>query len=507
MKSIFGQPRGLATLFFTEMWERFTYYGMRSILILFLVGAASDGGLGVDDRTASSIYGLYIAGTYVFSLFGGWIADRLIGAQRAVFVGGVFILCGNTLLALGNVRVFFVGLLVIVLGVGLLKPNISAMVADLYPEGGSRRDAGFSVFYMGISVGAVLGSLLVPLCAARFGWRSGFALPVIGMLFGLVQFLLTRRWLGSSGLTVARRQDNGPALRRGVRAELLQERRPGYLQGLRSWWPVIVFALVVTTLVSLSVNGWLLLDPVVLSSAASWVMALFAAAYFTYLLGFAGLGKDERKRVYVMIALFVAYATFYAGFEQGGASLNLFAERYTDRDVLGWHMPAGVLQATTALVTILFAPVFAVLWIYLGRRGKDLSAPAKFAVGLILLSAGFLVMFVASQYVVGGEKVLPTWLIVTYFLQECGDLCLSPVGLSSMTKLAPPRFVGQVMGVWFLSLAIGNNLAGQLSREYDASDLHSLPALFAKIFWVGLIGAGVMMVLTPVLKRFMAGVK
>jgi len=495
LKSIFGQPRGLATLFFTEMWERFTYYGMRSILILFLVGAASDGGLGLDDRTASSIYGLYIAGTYVFSLFGGWIADRLVGAQRAVFTGGVFILCGNALLALGNVQVFFVGLLVIVLGVGLLKPNISAMVAELYPEGGSRRDAGFSVFYMGISVGAVLGSLLVPLCAARFGWRSGFALPVIGMLFGLAQFMLTRRWLGSSGLAAAGRQGAGPAL------------RPGVLPGLRSWLPVILFVSAVTIVVLLSVGGRLVLDPVVLSSAASWVMALFAAAYFTYLLAFAGLGRDERKRVYVMIALFAAYATFYAGFEQGGASLNLFAERYTDRDILGWHMPAGVLQATTALVTILFAPVFAALWLFLGRRGKDLSAPAKFAVGLALLSAGFLVMFVASQYGVGGEKVLPTWLIVTYFLQECGDLCLSPVGLSSMTKLAPPRFVGQVMGVWFLSLAIGNNLAGQLSREYDAGDLHSLPALFAKIFWVGLIGAVIMLIFTPVLKRLTAGVK
>jgi proton-dependent oligopeptide transporter, POT family len=482
-RTILGQPAGLATLFFTEMWERFTYYGMRAILILFLVGAVGEGGLALDDKTASSIYGLYIAATYVFSLLGGWIADRLLGAQRAVISGGVFILVGNALLTVGSVRCFFIGLLVIVLGVGLLKPNISAMVANLYPEGGSRRDAGFTVFYMGISVGALLGSLLIPLCAARYGWRWGFALPVVGMLLGLTQFMLTRKWLGASGLMVTERT------------------------GSTSWLPVGLFIGIVVMMVGLLVTGRLVIDPVAVSAAASWVMAFLAAAYFVYLLLFAGLGKDERKRVYVMIALFIAYATFYAGFEQGGASMNLFAERYTDRIVFGWHMPAGVLQGTTALVTILFAPVFAAIWTFLGRRGRDLSPPLKFAGGLALLGAGFLVMFIASQFVVGGQKVLPTWLLLTYFLQECGDLCLSPVGLSSMTKLAPPRFVGQVMGLWFLALALGNNVAGQLSIEYDANNLHSLPGLFIKIFWWAMIGSVAMFLLSPVLKRLMAGVK
>jgi POT family proton-dependent oligopeptide transporter len=194
---------------------------------------------------------------------------------------------------------------------------------------------------------------------------------------------------------------------------------------------------------------------------------------------------------------------FFAGFEQGGASLNLFAERYTDRNVFGWNMPAGVLQGTTALVTIVFAPVFAALWLFLGRRGKDLSAPAKFAAGLALLGVGFIVMFFASRYVLLGQRVRPTWLLAAYFLLECGDLCLSPVGLSSMTQLAPPRFVGQIMGVWFFALAIGNNLAGQLSGEYDASNLASLPALFLKISGWGLIGAAIMLILTPRLRRLM----
>jgi len=480
---LFGQPRGLATLFLTEMWERFSYYGMRAILILYVVAAVGAGGFGLDDHVASAIYGLYIAATYVFALFGGWMADRLLGAQRAVIAGAILIMIGNALLAIGHVQTFFLGLLVIVLGVGLLKPNISVMVGALYPEGGARRDAGFSIFYVGISVGALLGSLLVPLTAARFGWRWGFALPVVGMLFGLTQFLLTRRWLGSRG------------------------HHASVPRSWRAWLPVFALVGVVSALALLALRGALTIDPIALASAASWGIGLFAVAYFLYLLLFAGLTREERRRVYVMAALFAAYAIFFAGFEQGGASLNLFAERYTDRRILGWEMPAGVLQGATAFYTILLAPAFAALWLALGRRGRDLAPSGKFAAGLVLLAAGYLVLYVASGYVLAGVKVLPTWLLGAYLLQECGDLCLSPVGLSSMTKLAPPRFAGQVMGVWFLALALGNNMAGQLSGEYDARDLSSLPALFLKIALGALGAAAVMALLTPAMKRLMGGVQ
>jgi POT family proton-dependent oligopeptide transporter len=479
---LFGQPRGLATLFLTEMWERFSYYGMRSILILYVVAAVSGGGFGLDDRTASAIYGLYIAATYVFALFGGWIGDRLLGAQRAIIAGGSLIAVGNALLVVAGTRFFFLGLAVIVLGVGLLKPNISVLVAELYLDGGAPRDAGFSIFYVGISVGALLGSLLVPLCAARFGWRWGFVLPVVGMILGLAQFMMTRKWLGQSG-----RRATSPE--RG------------------SWLPVIVFLAVVSLLALLAFTGQLVLNPIQIAAGASWVIALCAAAFFGYLIVFARLDKTERRRVYVMAALFAAYAAFYAGFEQGGASLNLFAERYTNRHIFGWILPAGVLQGTTALVTILFAPLFAALWIALGRRGRNPTPPVKFAVGLALLGLGYIVMFFASRYVVGGVQVSPMWLLVTYFLQECGDLCLSPVGLSSMTKLAPTRFVGQVMGLWFLALALGNNLAGQLSGEYDAANLSSLPGLFLKICGWSLASAAVMVLLTPLIKRLMGGVR
>ena len=478
---LLGHPRGLATLFFTEMWERFTYYGMRAILVLFLVGAVSGGGLGLDDKTANAIYGLYISGTYLLSLFGGWIADRLIGQQRSVFAGGVLIMLGNACLAVGDPRLFFVGLIVIVLGVGLLKPNISAIVAQLYPEGGSRRDAGFSIFYMGINVGATLGSFFVPIVADRLGWNAGFALPAIGMLFGLIQFQLTKHYLHGAG------------------SEALGERA--------SWWPVIVFVVLVGAVTMLAITGQLKLDPVAISKGANWVLVALAAAYFAYLLLFAGLEREERSRVWVMIALFTGCAMFWAGFEQAGASFNLFADRHTDRNIFGWDMPAGVLQAVNPALIIIFAAGFAAIWVTLGKRNLDPSSPAKFGLGLILMGVGFLVMYGAAGYVVQGEKVLPTWLLLTYLLHTFGELCLSPVGLSSMTKLAPARFVGQVMGVWFLATAVGNNLAGQFAGEIDPDNLPAMPGEFLDLFWWGFLAGAVMLALTPFIKRLMAGVK
>jgi proton-dependent oligopeptide transporter, POT family len=481
-QTLFGQPRGLATLFLTEMWERFTYYGMRAVLILFMVAAVSQGGLGLDDKTSSSIYGLYLGSTYLLGLLGGWIADRLIGAQRAVVSGGVFIAVGNALLALGNTAIFFIGLIVVAMGVGLLKPNVSALVAALYPEGGSRRDAGFSFFYMGINLGAFLGSLGVPIFAAAFGWRFGFALPALGMALGVTQFLLTRRYLGSAGLVLA-------------------DHKRG------SWVPVIAILAVVAASVLLTLTGTVRLDAVLLAASASWAYAVLGVAYFAYLLFFAGLSNVERKRALVMVALFAASVTFWAGYEQQGSSFNLFAERYTDRHIFGWVVPAGVLQAVNPFFVISFAPLFAWLWITLGKRGRDLPAATKFGFGLIFLGLGFLVMYFASRHVLAGALVLPTWLVCTYFLHTCGELCLSPVGLSYMSKLAPPRFVGQVMGMWFLSMALGGNLAGQLSGRYDSSHLESLPGLFISIFWYGLIAGSVMLLLTPFVKRMMAGVR
>jgi len=480
-RTILGQPFGLATLFLTEMWERFTYYGIQAILILYMVAAGPKGGLGLDDRTSSSIYGLFLGSTYLLGLFGGWIADRLLGAQRAVIAGGILIAAGSALLAIGNEETFFLGLLVNAMGVGLLKPNVSAIVASLYPEGGARRDAGFSIFYIGINIGSAIGSFFVPLAVAVFGWHFGFGLPALFMAVGVAQFLWTRSYLGPAGL------------------------KPAH-EGRGSWTPVVIFLAAVAVIVVLTLTRTVRLDAAALASAASWGYGLLALLYFVYLLFFAGLAAAERRRALVMVALFIASVLFWAGYYQQGGSFNLFAERYTDRHILGWEMPAGVLQAVNPFFVITLAGAFAALWIALGKRGRDPLASAKFGLALVLLGLGFLVMYFAAQHVLAGKLVLPTWLVLTYFLHTCGELCLSPVGLSYMSKLAPSRFVGQAMGVWFLSLALGGNLAGQLTGQYDASHLESLPALFLRIFWYGLIAGTAMLLLTPFVRRNMAGV-
>ena len=332
-RTVFGQPLGLATLFLTEMWERFTYYGMRALLILFMAGAIAKGGLGIADTSASAIYGLYLGSTYLLGLAGGWMADRLLGAQRAVIAGGCLITAGNVLLAVGNTAVFFIGLLVIAMGVGLLKPNVSALVATLYPEGGARRDAGFSIFYMGINFGAFIGSLAVPLFAQWYGWRWGFFLPAVGMALGVAQFLWTRGRLGPAGLEPAHAE-------RG------------------SWTGVILLLAAVGVIVALLASGALHFNAVAASAFATWAYAVLALAYFGYLLFFAGLTPLERNRTLVMAALFAASVMFWAGYEQQGASFNLFAERYTDRHVLGWNMPAGVLQAVNPFFVISLAGAF-----------------------------------------------------------------------------------------------------------------------------------------------------
>ena len=486
--TILGHPIGLATLFLTEMGERFTYYGMRAILILFLVSAVATGGLGIDDKTASAIYGLYISGTYLLSLYGGWIADRLIGAQRAVWAGGILIFVGNTLLAIGSAQIFFLGLVVIVFGVGLLKPNISAIVAQIYPEGGSRRDAGFSIFYMGINLGAYLGSMIVPAMAAAYGWRAGFGASAVGMLVALLFFATMRRYLGTAGVLPGSGQTAAGSNR-------------------VAWGAVIAITTILAGVCIAAILGHLPVDAVKLLDGSFWVMVVFTVGYFGYLLFFAGLDRAEQKRVLVMIALFVACAVFWAGFEQTGASLTLFAERYTDRHIFGWEISAGMLQNINPFFIIVFSPVFAAIWVNLGRRNMDLSAPAKFALGLILMGVGFVVMYFAAQYVVQGEQVLPTWLIITYMFHTWGELCLSPVGLSSMSKLAPQRFVGQALGVWFLATAIGNNLAGQISGEFDKDNVAAMPQQFLDIVWLGFIAGAVMLLITPFAKRLMGGVK
>ena len=489
--TFFGHPRGLATLFFTEMWERFTYYGMRAVLVLFLVAAVAGGGFGIDDKTATAIYGLYTAGVYLAALPGGWIADRLIGAQRAVLLGGLAITLGNTLLAVSaSPRGFYIGLVVIVLGVGMLKPNVSAIVAGLYPEGGARLDAGFTVFYIGINVGGALGPFVTGLAQVYFGLRAGFAAAAFFMAVGVVQFYLTRKHLGTAGAFVAAGGVRGAGIAR---------------QWLYLWVAVGLSSLLLAAVVF----GWIQVNPVSLAQAVSYLIAAMVVLYFLYYFTLAGLTAEERKRGVVLVVLFVGSVLFWSGYEQAGSSLNLFAERYTDRAV-GWlHfvIPSGWFQSLNSAFIILFAPFFAWGWIALARHNLNPSAPAKFALGVMLMGSGFLVMAAAAAIVASGSKVLPYWLILTYLLHTFGELCLSPVGLSYYTKLTPKRFVGQMMGMWFLSLSLGNLVAGLIAGEFDANNVAAMPAQYMHIvyFAVGL-GAALLVLSHPV-KKLMGNVQ
>ena len=483
-----GQPRGLATLFFTEMWERFTYYGMRALLVLFLVDPLARGGFALDDRTATAIYGLYISATYIVCLPGGWIADRLIGAQRAVIYGGVLLMIGNAVLAVpGTPALFYTGLLLIVLGVGLLKPNISALVAQIYPEGGAARDAGFTIFYMGINLGAFIGPLVTAWLAQQYGWRAGFGSAAVGMAIGLVQFQLTRRHLGRVGLASHRApQDADP-------------RRDRVL--------LTVGAAVLVTLLVAALAGAIVVDPLSLARISVWVIVAMAGGYFAWLFLFAGLDHVEKKRAVVILVLFVACALFWSGFEQTGASLNLFADRYTDRLIDGWEVPAGWFQSVNPVFIIIFAPLFSMLWVALAARGLDPAAPAKFAFGLMLMGLGFLVMYGAAKIVAAGGMAGPSWLVMTYLLHTFGELCLSPVGLSTTTKLAPERFVGQMLGIWFLATSLGNLAAGLIAGEVADVGLAEMPAQFMGIAQFGL-GLGLLLLLfsRPV-KSLMGGIR
>ncbi len=476
------------------MWERFTYYGMRAVLVLFLVTRLSAGGFGLDDKAAVAIYGLYTAAVYLAGLPGGWIADRLIGAQRAVLLGGLAITLGNLLLALSATpRGFYLGLVVIVLGVGLLKPNVSAIVAGLYPEGGARLDAGFTIFYIGINVGAFLGPLVTGEAQVLYGARAGFAAAALFMAVGVLQFFLTRRHLGAAGAYVP----PAPEVAGAVAA-----RR-------RSWlllWTAVAAAALLLGAVSV---GLVAVDAVRLARIITYVIVSLAVLYFAYYFFIADLTLAERKRGVVLAVLFAGCALFFSGFEQAGSSLNLFAERYTDRTLGALHfvLPASWFQSLNSLFIFIFAPFFAWAWVALARRQLNPSAPAKFAIGVMLMGSGFLVMAAAASLVASGSKVLPYWLLMTYLLHTFGELCLSPVGLSYFTKLAPKRFVGQMMGMWFLAMSLGNLVASLIAGEFDAENLAAMPAQYLHIvyFSVGL-GAALLAISRPV-KRLMGGVQ
>jgi len=473
--TFFGHPRGLATLFFTEMWERFSYYGMRALLILFMTAAATgtNPGMELDVKTAAAIYGLYTFFVYLLSLPGGWVADQIWGQQKAVFVGGVIIAMGHFSMAVPMTETFFLGLILIVIGTGLLKPNVSTIVGELYPEGGAARDAGFSVYYMGINLGAFLGPLLCGYFGEQINWHYGFSLAGFGMILGLIQYRMGTKHLGSAG--TFRTEDSADVI--------AAKARTFYIITAVVIAACAAFGLMVS-------SGVIDLTLTQIAEGLGSSILIIVGLYFGYLIFFAGYGSAEKKRLGVILWLFVLAAIFWSGFEQAGSSLNLFAEQYADRDFGSWELPASWLQSVNSTFIIIFAPLFGSLWLALAKMQKHPHFLTKFGLGLLGLGGGF---FVVAWGAVNAEPgtVGITFLIVMYFLHTVGELCLSPVGMSSITKLAPEGRVGQMMGIWFVATALGNLFAGLVAG--DVGQL-GYDGLFAQVAWIS-AGAGLVALL------------
>ena len=482
-----GQPRGLTTLFFTELWERFSYYGMRALLTLFMVAPVAAGGLAYDNRKAGMIYGTYTMCVYMLSIPGGFLADNFLGARTSVLCGGIIIATGHFTLALQSEGTFYVGLVLIAVGTGLLKPNISSMVGSLYRPQDVRRDAGFSLFYMGINIGAFSAPLITGWLAQSdafkgvlrgwgfnpvHSWHWGFAAAGVGMTLGLVVYLRTAGRLAHVG-------------------------RPPAPDAPRPWGKlalVLLGAAILFALVRLSDT-----DP-----RFAWIRYGYVVLPVLAILWFGFQANLDSKRIAAVFVFSLAAIVFWAIFEQAGSTISLFGDQLTRNEILGWKFPSAWFQSVNSFFVMALAPVFAWLWVKLGERQP--SSPAKFTLGLVFLGLSFVLMVPAARLTVEG-KVSPLWIVGLFFLQTVGELLLSPVGLSTMTKLAPPKLLGLIMGIWFLAAALGNKLAGVLAGEFTATDGHALASFFLQqAAWVG-VAALALFACLPWVRKLMGGVK
>ena len=454
-------PKGLYTLFFTEMWERMSYSGMRGILVLFMTATILEGGLEIDAVSASAIYGIYSACVYLVALIGGWLADRHIGQQKAILYGGIVIMLGHFLLAFTNLQTFYLGLIFVVLGTGLLKPNISAIVGGLYEDDIEKKQSGFTIFYMSINIGSVLGFFICGYLGENVGWHYGFAAAGVGMALGLIQFLLTRKNLGSIG--------SAPSviLNKDTKAKELK-----IFNFLMVSFFIFIF---------LGLFGFIKFDPIPVANMLTVFILLIAVSYFLYLFTLGKLNIEERKKIILIMVLFFGAAFFWSGFDQAGSSFNIFAKEYTDRLVFGWEYPASWLQVLNPILVVILSPFMAYIWFFLGKRMLDPSLPFKFGLGLIFMAIGFLFIASGASIAIQEGSAGAKWLLLTYLFHTIGELTLSPIGLAAISNLSPKRFVGQMMGIWFLASSLGAIIAGLLSGQATYDGLDSMPDLFNKI--------------------------
>lgn len=478
-KTLFGHPRGLFVLFFTEMWERFSYYGMRAILFLYLIRSVQEGALGLPVEEGGAIYGLYTSSVYLLTLPGGWIADNILGQKKAIWWGGIIIMIGHILLAFpGSPMLFFLGLATVAIGTGLLKPNISSIVGELYPEGGAKRDAGFSIFYMGINLGAFLGMFIVGYLGEKVGWHYGFGAAAFAMFFGLVLFKTQGHYL--AGLGEAPSKKGSYTFLYVVLGLLL-----------------LVFALVTSGALNASK----------LAESMQYIIIGITMLYFLYIgVLDSSLTTEERKRVAVLFVFFIGAALFWSGFEQAGTSLTIFADRHTDRLFGDWMLPASWFQNANSFFILLCSAPVGALWVYLNRHNLNPSTPVKFGLGLLQMGLGFLIMYFAAQTVLDGSLAGVGWLTFTYLFHTLGELCLSPVGLSTYTKLAPKKYYSQLMGLWFVAASLGNLIAGRFAGNFNAENVQQMPDLFLRVCLFG-VGLGVIfIVFSKPLRRWMGGI-
>ena len=468
-----GHPKGLVTLFLTEMWERMSFYGMRGLLVLFMTREVLEGGLNLDPVTAMAIYGVYGASVYFLCVPGGWVADKIFGAQKTVLYGAIIITLGHYVLAIPSEKTFFLGLVLVSVGTGLLKPNISTIVGQLYKPDDLRIDSGYTIFYMSINIGSMLGYLVCGYLGEKVGWHWGFGAAGLGMTFGVIQYIFTKSSLGDAGLN--------PTLDVG-------EDSSKYFS-IFSIGSIALFIAVASAFLGL----WTI-DPLQLNQLIVYLILTVAIFYFVYLYLFAKLNQAERGNISMLLLLFIGSVLFWAGFDQGGSSLNLFAKDYTDLFIFGWEMPATFLQVANPLMVVIFAPFFAAFWINLGKRNLDLETPQKFALGCFLMAIGFFVMIFGVEIALENEKAGVKWLLLTYLFHTLGELCLSPVGLSATAKYSPKRYKGQMMGIWFLSSSLAAGLAGLLASKSFESGLSSMPDLFNQII-LALVAVGIVLII------------
>jgi POT family proton-dependent oligopeptide transporter len=463
------------------MWERMSYYGMRALLVLYMTGAVTgfNPGLGWSQVESQAIYGIYSGMVYFMVVPGGWIADNILGHQKAVLIGALIIALGHFTLAIPIEQTFFLGLIFVVLGTGLLKGNISTIVGQLYDGQDDRRDSGYTIFYMSINIGSTLGFLICSYLGEKIGWHWGFGAAGIGMTFGVIQYIKHRHLLGDAGM-----HPN----------EMPDEKRKKYTNYLK------VSLVAMFLVIGAGLFGFIVIDPRFFAEQFAYFLTIVAGLYFIYLFLFAGLNASERKNLILLFLLFIGAAAFWSGFDQSAGSLNIFARDYTDLSVAGYKIPVGWLQFANPIIVVLFAPIFAGIWAQLARKNLDPSLPFKFAIGLLFMALSFFVMIIAVNLAIESSPVGMQWLLLTYLFQTWGELALSPIGLSAFSRYGPKRYMGQMFGLWFLASAIGGVLAGLLGGEALDGGLETISPVFEFMIKYYLVIAVALIALSFVIK-------